>query len=450
MHPGDMNHRPAPRPSVKGWKSTWRQLVRLPATLVAVHRIVREDGAPAAADEHLWAFRGFHLESWDPHYRARPWRKARLAEISPADVVGLCIGEMAFMMHVAMEIEDPILEYSHQNGEGFRLLLPALGRFMGKNDAEAAYARQHGVSWCESPWCAEERRHGNAFAKVIERLTNASPPRDNPNAPRAVTADEDEALSHLVSRQAAEWSSSSTYVVMAAHARGSLHTLIRNIARDEIKHLCILSAADVYLLGPRPWRRLRDLIRIGLTNYRDQRSRRSSGADIGANSLSALEVIAAHLLVEHRVRRWLRGLPLGTLATVFETPSNLPELAACAATPAERIDGLLRRGWEKRRELARWAPAARQRALQERQFDDARGADLARIIESELDRFRGAEVPGSAAANDMRRRIARGYPPTLRRGLLRLLRDHQIRNNRHVLARDVARGQGRVQPVAGL
>ena len=266
----------------------WRQLLRLPRTLAAVGRMIRDDCSPAAADEYLWAFRGFHLEPSDPHYRARSWQKTRIGDIRPAEVVGLPAGEMAFMMHVAMEIEDPILEYSHQNGEGFRQLLPTLGRFMGKNDAEAAYAAEQGLSWCESPWCAEERRHGNVFAKAIERLTNTSPARDNPNEPRAVTADEDEAMRHLISREAAEWASSSTYIVMAAHASGSLHTLLRNVARDEIKHLCILSAADRYLLGPRPWARFVELVKIGLEHYRGQRRRRSGCDRIGANAITAL------------------------------------------------------------------------------------------------------------------------------------------------------------------
>ena len=299
----------------------WRQLLRLPGTLAAVRRIIREDCSVAAADEHLWAFRGFHLEPGNPCYRARPWQKIRFGEIGPADVVGLSVGEMAFMLHVAMEIEDPIHEYSRQNGEGFRLLLPSLGRFMGRNEAEAAYAAEHGLPWCESPWCAEERRHGNAFAKAIERLTNETPVRDNPNVPRIMTADEDEALSHLASREAAEWSSASTYVVMAAHARGSLHTLIRNIARDEIKHLVILSAADKHLLGHRPWTRFAELVRIGIEHYRRQQSCRSGGRNIGANPISALEVIVAHLLMERRLRQWLASVPSRTLAMIFEVDS---------------------------------------------------------------------------------------------------------------------------------
>lgn len=420
--------------------SALRQVLRLPRTLVAIRRIIREDCAPAAADEHLWAFRGFHLESWDQHCRARPWQPVRLGDIGPRNVVGLPVWEMAFMMNVAMEIEDPILEYSQQNGEGFRLLLPTLGRFMGKNEAEAAYAGEHGLSWCESPWCAEERRHGNAFARVIERLTETSPARDNPNVPGTVTADEEEALRHLTSRQAAEWASSSTYVMMAAHASGSLHTLIRNVARDEIKHLCILSAADMYLLGPRPWGRFVELIKIGLENYRGQKQTCSGGDHIGANPISALEVIAAHLMMERHVRKWLVSLPLGTLTTVFETASNLPEVAAYGPAPAEqaRIDETLKRGREKRLGLTRWRPAPRRKALEERRFEDMHAADLTTIVDTKLDGFNGAEVPGSTGAQDMRRRITTFEGATLRASLLGHLRDYQIRNNRHVLARALA------------
>ena len=52
--------------------------------------------------------------------------------------------EFALMLHVAMEIEAPIEAYSRQTGEGFRLLLPGLGRFMGKNEAQARQADRAG------------------------------------------------------------------------------------------------------------------------------------------------------------------------------------------------------------------------------------------------------------------------------------------------------------------
>lgn len=327
--------------------------------MIAIARMIREDCSRAAADEHLSAFRGFHLDSSDPRYRARPWEKIRLADIRPADVVGLDVAEMVFMMRVAMEIEDPILEYSHSNAEGFRRLLPMLGRFMGRNDAEAAYAAAHGLPWCESPWCAEERRHGSVFAKAIERLTRKAPTRSNPNVPRVAPADEEEALRHLRSREAAEWASSSTYVVMAAHASGTLHTLMRNVARDEIKHLCILAAADAYLLGPRRWVRFAALVKIGLENYRGQRRHRSDGGQIGANAITAVEVVLAHLAMERRVRNWIARVPVRRLALLFD----------CAPDDREGDEAVVR-GRRDRRSLSRWPAAARRRALAQLAVED--------------------------------------------------------------------------------
>ena len=78
--------------------------------------------------------------------------------------------ELALMLHVAMEIEEPIVAYSRQTGEGFRVLLPALSRFMGRSEAQARLAEERGEAWCESCWCAEERRHAPAFARLIERV----------------------------------------------------------------------------------------------------------------------------------------------------------------------------------------------------------------------------------------------------------------------------------------
>jgi hypothetical protein len=162
-----------------------------------------------------------------------------------------------------------------------------------------------------------------------------------------------------LSREAAEWSSSSTYTVMAAHSKRMLHRLLRNLARDEIKHLCILSAADAYLRGPRPWRRLGELLRIGASNYRGQQQRRSQGRQMGANVVTRVEVVVAHLLMEWRVRRWTARLPLNTLQTVFETDS--PPIAPAGKTAEEqaRIDARLALNRERRARLSRWLPAAR-------------------------------------------------------------------------------------------
>jgi hypothetical protein len=428
-----INHSPQYRPTAPPKPArrlaALRQALHLPKTLLAIYTIVRQDFETAALDEYLWAFWGFHHQPWDPHYRMRPWQKAQLRAIEPRDVVGLAMWEMALMLNMAMEDEEPILEYTQQSGEGFRFLLPALGRFMGKSEEQARYTAEHNVAWCEGPWCAEERRHSNTLARIIERLMKVPPARDNPNKPMIVTADEEAAVRHLISRQTSEWNASSSYVIMAAHAVGELHTLIRNLARDEIKHLSIMSAASSYLFGPRPWGRFFELVKKGLENYTSQKKSRSGGDLLGTNAITAMEGITAHLLTEYYVRKWLRTVPLHTLATVFETPSSLPELDAFAPSPQRQaeIDETLRKGKAARVSLARWAPEQRRKALDQRSFEESSEAIIDNI--------------------KMRNPIKRFCSPMLRNALRNRLRDHQIQNNRHVLAR--GSGAGQVRRVAG-
>jgi hypothetical protein len=426
-------------------KQVLRQAMQLPWTLRKIYRTIREDFSIAALDECLWAFWGFHQESWDAHYRMRPWAKAQLSSVRADDVIGgLAVWEMALMMYIAMEDEDPILAYTEQSGEGFRFLLPALGRFMGKNEEQARYGAEHGIPWCEGAWCAEERRHSNAFARIIERLTGLSPSRENPNQPMVVTADEKSAIEHIISRQTTEWNASSSYIVMAAHAAGDLHTLARNMARDEIKHFCILSSADNYLFGPRPLGRVVDLVKLGIGNYRRQRAARSGGALLGTNWALAVEGVFSHLMTAVYLTKWLRTVPLRTLTTVFETPSRLPELAAFAPPPARQaeIDAITREGERKRRELARWKPEERDKALEQRQFEEKKGRLNARLLRTmvalKLGGFSGAEEPGSVEEKKTRQQIRRMSRGPVRTALLEMLRDYQLRNNRHVREREIA------------
>jgi hypothetical protein len=448
-------YRPAAPGKAARRMSMLRQALHLPRTLLDIYKMVHENFATAALDENLWAFWGFHQEvsehlPRDPHYRARTWQKAQLRAIGPWDVVGgLAVWEMAFMLNVAMESEDPIMEYTRQNGEGFRFLLPTLGRFMGKNEEQARYAAEHGVPWCESAWCAEERRHSNAFARIIERLVNISPSRDNPNQPMVVTADEATAVRHIISRQVTEWNASSSYIVMAAHSASSsdLRCLLLNIVRDEIKHLSILSSADAYLFGPRLGQRFVDWVKLGIENYRITRAGRSGGDILGGNPVLAVEGIVAHLLTAWYVAKWLRTVPLRNLTAVFETPSKLPDLAAFAPLSEQqaRIDDVLQKGKEKRLGLVRWDTQPRHKALAQRQFEEEHREAIERFVTAELNGSSGT-VPTSGRENKIRTTAPRRNKRLLRSCLRDRLRDHQIRNNRHVLGRE----QGEISKVHAL
>ena len=414
-----------------------RQLLALPRTLARTGRIIREDCAPASLDEHLWAFAAFHEDSGDPHYLARTWQRASFHAIHAGQVIGMAAPELALMLHVAMEIEEPIVAYSRQTGEGFRVLLPALSRFMGRSKAQARLAEERGDAWCESCWCAEERRHAPAFARLIERLTGMTPRRDNPNVPIPVSPDEREALKLLAGRESSEWNASSVYVVLAAHATGDLHTVIRNVARDEIKHLAILSALDRYLRGPRPWGRLAELIATARAQYRSHQGRRSAGDYIGTNRISAFEVIVAHLLAERRIRRWLASLPLHALTAVFETPSAPAPIGEDAPSPGlDAGDGdALRAAGERRRELAYWAPGPRAAAIAQRAWEAASADAIERVMAGDLDGLAHAGLPGSVDDRQTRRRIRRIASGPLRIALTGCLRHRQIALNRHELAR---------------
>jgi hypothetical protein len=330
---------PVAPPDAERRHEEWRQALALAPTIMRMWRIAIEDFAPAQLDRHLRAFRGFHEDPDALEYRMRPWQKTRPNEAGPRDVVGIAPWQLALMFQIAMENEEPIPAYTRQSGEGFRFLLPALGRFMGTTREQARYLAEQGLPWCVGPWCAEEHRHSNTLARLIERVMGRPPRRDNPNQPIVVTSEEKAALEHLMSRQTTEWNASSSYLVMAAHSQGELHKIVRNLERDEVKHLAILGAVHCYLFGWQPWRRLWAVIRQGLANYGLQRQRRSGGRMLGANPVTAVEGIVAHLLTEFLVRRWLRKVPLRTLRAVFEAPSRLQALAASEAElgAAERI-----------------------------------------------------------------------------------------------------------------
>jgi hypothetical protein len=182
-------------------------------------------------------------------------------------------------------------------------------------------------------------------------------------------------------------------------------------------------------------------VRKGLGNYTSQKKTRSGGDVFGTNPVTALEGIAAHLLTELHLRKWLKTIPLRTLTVVFETPSSIPELAAFAPAPERQaqIDEALKIGRAKRLALERWAPRQKRLALEQRRFEEAQEAVIEDTITVEFDGFKGAETPGSQHDRDIQTRIgrvARAGAKWLRTGLLHHLRDYQVRNNRHVVARE--------------
>lgn len=445
--------------------SMFRQTVALPRTLRKLWKMVQELYSDDTLDENLWAFWGFHHDSLPPdgdrHYRMRSWMKIPLKEIHPwmlTDDVSPDFINRAML--VAMEIEDPIAEYTVQSGEGFRFLLPTLGRFMGKNDEQARYARENGIPHCESAWCAEEGRHGPAYGHFVEKLSGFKPGHGNPNSILEVHSNEEEALRHLWSRSTTEWDASSVYVVFAAHAReGVLKDAILNTASDEIKHLTVVSGADRYLHGHRPWKRIWEMLKITKYFIESHREERSTGGVFTENWAFMLEVAWVHILVEFRVRHYLKHLPFSVLYKIYETPTDLLDLAAFKPDPVQQaeIDRTLAEGKEKRENLTRWTQKQREHTMKLRELDEKYRAEIQGIIDTQLGGYKGAEVIGCAREKEVLAQIKalwpRQYIPgisyydeeALVRELLRgYLRHYQIENNRH----ERAKKQGSVAGVA--
>jgi hypothetical protein len=164
-----------------------------------------------------------------------------------------------------------------------------------------------------------------------------------------------------------------------------------------------------------------------------QRQRRSGGRMLGANPVTAVEGIVAHLLTEFLVRRWLRTVPLRTLRAVFEAPSRLQALAASETGPAEAalIEESDRREAERRVSLGRWAASQRNAAEQQARFERENAELIESRIASDLGDFIKADVAGSEADQSLRRRLRSSAGPSgLNAILSERLRDYQILGKR--------------------
>ena len=413
----------------------------LPATVKNLKELVDTELKTEILDANLWAFRGFHNEPKETAYAQRPWEKVSPKGISVNDIERMDPKEFAAILQAAIEIEDPILNYSKESGTAFAAVLPNLGRFMGKTDEQMRKAQAEERNWCESPWCAEEKRHGNALARVKEQITGEKPSRDNPNPVGDITRSEADALHHIDARESTEWNASSAYMALAAHAKGDTRDFLMNIDRDEIKHLTIVSNADRYLYGGQANRRLISMVKVALRELSFHQKDRSSGDDMLNNPLTAVEAVIAHLLVEIRMRQYMSTIPLKTLAMIYDGPSNAPIMEAFDLSPAEKKDfeEQTRIGKEKRESLARWTAKDRARAIELREFESKHAALLADLIATQFNGFAGAENYDSELSRKIVKQIKSLKVPSnglssdetklARKSLFDSLRDFQIRNN---------------------
>jgi hypothetical protein len=472
-----------------------RQLLALPKTIKSMAKIVKQFYTPEAFNENLYAFYGYHHNKTnDKHFKMRTWKTVPIKNAHPYLVHDISLFDMAASMIIAMEVEAGIVSYSEHNGRGLRILLPNLGKYMGKNEQEWNYVRRQeelrkkilskqiskeellalgvpeselpeflsaeknpseellrrinlsarDVKWCDNPWCREEHRHAEALETMVQNTTGIAPSRDNPDAAIIDTPDEDGAM-HLVYHQdASEWGASSTYVMMAAHSEGELRDFLFNLLQDEVKHLTIASSAGVYLEGYRPWHRFWEMAKDIKMLLSSHKKTRSGGNVITKNPLIILELAIAHVLTEIEMRKWLKNLPVEVLREIYDTESELPELPAIRP-PLEKqaeIDADLKRGWERRSQFARWLPKQREAARYLISFNDDHRDQLDEVVAGELGSFLGAEISGSEAEEKILEKItevnlekydfSRKEDEAFRALLRGRLRRHQIWNNRHI------------------
>ena len=435
--------------------SKWKQFLALPKTLRSLKKLIDDNFKPSTLDENLYAFYGFHQNTADRFYGQRPWEKVNLGTIDGSSIKNLTDSEFVGIMVYAMEIEDPILGYSWASGQGFRFLLPLMGRFMGKNEEEAEHIRQlkakgdEKAKWCESPWCEEERRHGNMWAKLTSLISGSEPNRDNPVEPYEPSPNEDGAQFHHYSRQSTEWSATSSYLVLAAHAEGDLQQSIVNVAADEIKHLTLLTAAQTYLFGYSPWVRLTNMVKKSWAEFRSHKNDRSTGGEVSSNPITFFEILVSHVMTEIKMRQYMRTLPLGTLHGFFESQSKLPELdrVKIPADLREEMEVLQSAGSVIRQDYLRWSPKTLAAALKQVGFEKINQKLVSKVVEKEFANFAGAEDFESLQSMQIQKRINEidlsaykfiGWNPNgpteenFRKALYHRLREFQILNNAHI------------------
>ena len=385
-----------------------KQFVKFPSAFKKLKTTAKEEYSPTRMDENLFSHYGFHHMTEVPYFQARDWELTEQANITPSQVL---IDPVEFIRYVlvSMEIEDPIEDYSRQSGQSLRFLLPTLARFMGSPRERYAYLdANNNPHYCESAWCVEENRHGNAWAQIYERLTGIAPDRSNPNEVDELLDTVDDSFKHLMSRMTTEWNASSTYLNIAAWSEGELHNVIVDMMRDEIKHLSIASGAYIYLRGPTFNQRLIDMLKVAVGFLTYHQDARSTGSGMTNNKLSVVEFLYASWMAEMYTRRYLKTIPLRTLRMVFDTGTKLEVKEVLAEDETlERFERWELENEQRRKALSWWRPKAAEAALRQERFELIYKSEIRDLISEEFDRFKGAELYVSMRAEEFRTKIER-------------------------------------------
>lgn len=163
----------------------------------------------------------------------RPWEPVRWGEITPDQIIGVEPEIFLSLVANATEIEAPIQDYAAESMAYLAEIHPEMALFIG--GAPATETRKRTVS----VWEKEERQHAPLFKKIHQKLAGEYP-MITPNTVTGYQSSGDRLTDlrrHLHGRISTEWSATSIYLWLMAHATGELQKAIAQPLQDEINHL---------------------------------------------------------------------------------------------------------------------------------------------------------------------------------------------------------------------
>lgn len=385
----------------------------------------------------------------------RPWDTLQggYSSIRPGQILNMSPSTWSAIAHFASETEMPIHDYSTNSGDALRGLLPSVSLFMGRTleqyQARMRLEELEGDNrqlgpFCSNVWCGEEARHEVAVGTIANHISGRI--RDTPMSYEADKmgdfSDPEYGLKHLIGRNSSEWNANSVYLFLMAHSDQSAHIAINNVRSDETKHMAIFSAAYKYFFGNQLWKRTKGMLDKIMQLKKEASVGNSNGSVLSGDGPSLLEMAITHLLVEVKVQKFIRSLPLKTMTKFFDsevTTIKPPESDQVSQEKQRSIDIMIAKEKGLRARLARWTPSERRRYEALKQVELDHGALIESLILHRFNSFYGAEVPNSLKAQLVIQEIDNldtGFNSKINKriqmSLHETLRDYQIMNNRFV------------------
>ncbi len=379
---------------------TLKQLFALPTSIKRIHHLIQNAFRPEFMDQSLFDVYG-SLHQGLEQSELRVWNdvKGGFQSVHPNQIERTSKRLWIQMILFAAESEAPIHSYSTASAEILRAFLPSLSIYMGRtNEEEKAFFEKNGnssdtLAFCDSVWCREESRHGPTLVGLANRISGQ-------NIERTMTfeatypgefSNEQAVYKHIIARNTSEWHANGLYLYLQTHASGATSEWLENVRADETRHLTVFSAAYQYLFGPRYGKRIKDMMRFSAELKRAHKKRNNHGkALMEMNTSTLIELGIIHLLIESKVRSYLKTVPTLTLRKLFESelrPKYRPQ-GPISSSKLSEIQASKVREQESRAGLLRWPNGSRKKEMQKRSFEENDKKRILEVIEKELLFFR--------------------------------------------------------------